>query len=149
MSGVFAPYAVTLGAGGPVAGLMAANIVDVCQSWQLQPAPWRALAGAVLPLLVLLLLGTLPWVDNWAQLGGLVFGALASMVFLPYITFGRWDKARKRCLLVLSLPAMAALLLVLALLFFSVQRAVTCGRFCDYVECVPYTATLCATAGSP
>ncbi len=88
-----------MGAGGSLAGLMGANIVDVCQSWQLQKAPWQAFFKALVPLVLLLMLGTLPWVDNWAQLGGLVFGTLASMVFLPYITFGRWDKFRKRCVL--------------------------------------------------
>ena len=38
-----------------------------------------------------------PGVDNWAHVGGFVFGLLASIVFLPYITFGAWDRLRKRC----------------------------------------------------
>lgn len=35
-----------------------------------------------------LLIGTFPYIDNWAHLGGFVFGIVSAIVFLPYITFG-------------------------------------------------------------
>lgn len=43
------------------------------------------------------MVGTLPFVDNFAHIGGLVFGIFAAMAFLPYITFGRWNRIRKAC----------------------------------------------------
>lgn len=51
---------------------------------------------------ILLFVGSLPFVDNYAQIGGLVFGMVAACVFLPYITFscgGNWTlRGRKICL---------------------------------------------------
>ena len=35
-------------------------------------------------------LGTLPFVDNFAHVGAFVFGVLSSIIFLPYVTFGKW-----------------------------------------------------------
>ncbi len=40
--------------------------------------------------------GTLPWFNNIAHVGGFVFGVLSAIVFLPFITFGKLDKYRKR-----------------------------------------------------
>jgi membrane associated rhomboid family serine protease len=33
-------------------------------------------------------IGTFPGIDNFAHLGGFVFGIVSAIVFLPYITFG-------------------------------------------------------------
>jgi len=40
--------------------------------------------------------GLLPYINNWAHIGGLVFGAVAGVVFLPTRAFSRWDRARKQ-----------------------------------------------------
>lgn len=96
MSAVFAPLQWTVGASGALYGLLACSLVDICQSWQVIQRPWRKFLVVLGEIIALMLIGTLPWVDNWAHIGGFVFGLFAAIVFLPYITFGRADKIRKR-----------------------------------------------------
>ncbi len=86
----------TMGASGAVYGFLGCMLVDLLQSWQILPDRWRQLFWLVLQIVAFMLLGTMPYIDNWAHVGGLIFGILASIVFLPYISFGKWDKWRKR-----------------------------------------------------
>ncbi len=39
---------------------------------------------------MILLVGLLPWFDNWAHIGGFFVGLFASCIFLPQINFGPW-----------------------------------------------------------
>lgn len=41
--------------------------------------PWGALRDLILFTLVLFLIGTLPWIDNWAHIFGFIFGLLISL----------------------------------------------------------------------
>ena len=94
-SAVFAPQMWTVGATGALFGLLACLFVDLFNSWPMLEHPWRRLAMLTFEFILFALVGTLPWVDNWAHIGGFVFGIFAAMIFLPFITFGRGDKARK------------------------------------------------------
>ncbi len=51
----------------------------------------------VIELVMSVCIGFLPWIDNWTHLGAFVYGMLAAVVFLPHITFGRWQRLRKMC----------------------------------------------------
>ena len=92
----------------PVGPLFAGvKIVETVTSWkQLESSqagrPKRQLAFYLLFAAGLIFVGSLPFVDNYAQIGGLVFGMVAACLFLPYITFscgGKWTLAgRKTCL---------------------------------------------------
>eukprot|EP00124_Ichthyophonus_hoferi_P003688 Ihof_evm1s336 gene=Ihof_evmTU1s336 len=57
--------------------------------------PWLELMKLTIVIFIALFIGTLPWVDNFAHLGGFAFGIFAALVFLPLISFGKWDKRRK------------------------------------------------------
>lgn len=74
--------------------------------------------------------------------GGILFGVPAAIIFVPYITFGKWDAARKRILLVICIPLLLILFLVGFLTFYLIATADFCG-FCHYINCVPYSPGLC------
>jgi len=54
-----------------------------------------------------------------------VFGVLASIVFLPYITFGKWDNRRKKILLLIGLGGLVGLYVLTFTLIYTEQ----------YVDC--------------
>ena len=60
-------------------------------------------------ILLSLFIGTLPWIDNWAHFGGFLFGMPAAVIFLPFITFGKWDRRRKLLLLAIAVPFLVIL----------------------------------------
>eukprot|EP00054_Salpingoeca_dolichothecata_P028540 m.217592 g.217592 ORF g.217592 m.217592 type:complete len:250 (+) comp26250_c0_seq4:150-899(+) len=141
-SAVFSATVPEVGASGAIYGLLGVTVVDLFQSWQVIPNPWSQFFKTMLQLIVFLGIGTLPWVDNFAHFGGFIFGVLASIIFLPYITFGKWDKVRKRCLLVICFPLLLVCFFILFVIFYEVQGTDFCPN-CKYIQCVPYTADLC------
>lgn len=96
-------------------------MVELGQSWQVVNHPWQELLKLVLLITFSLAVGLLPYVDNWSHLGGFVFGILASMVFLPYITFGKWDNRRKKLLLLIGLGGLVALYVLTFTLIYTEQ----------------------------
>ena len=63
-------------------------VVDLFQSWKLVKEPWKRLFWTLIETALYLAVGTLPFIDNWAHIGGFFFGVLAAIIFLPYLTFG-------------------------------------------------------------
>lgn len=88
-------------------------------------------------------IGTLPYIDNFSQIGGFIFGVLASFIFVPYITIGKWDRAKKLCLLCTAVPIILALYLVGFVVFYNLPDPDFCQPYCGYINCIPYTDTFC------
>lgn len=94
-------------------------------------------------LTLALVLGTLPFIDNFAQLGGFVYGLLCSVVVLPHITLGgEWHTRGRKILFFICLPLLFILFLLAIVYFYSVQsgfcsscRAFNCVRWHDDLEC--------------
>lgn len=101
----------------------------------------------------LILLGFIPYVDNWAHLGGFVFGFFISGVLVPYGDFKEvWlltnqkqedfkvYRTVKLLLIAFGIPALLLLYTLFILLLYVVQSTV--GIF-SFFTCIPFTDTLC------
>ena len=58
------------------------------QSWQIAVNRRSRLIKIIVLTVIALMVGTLPIIDNFAHVGGFLFGVPLSIIFLPYITFG-------------------------------------------------------------
>lgn len=74
--------------------------------------------------------------------GGLLFGVVAAVVFVPYITFGKFDTFRKRIVLAICLPLLIALFVAGLLTFYLIPDSSFC-EWCGYINCFPYVTDLC------
>ncbi|EGD81420.1 hypothetical protein PTSG_02140 [Salpingoeca rosetta] len=140
VSANFTPYQVSTGASPALYGLLGCLFVELFQSWQLLESPKKEFLKLFLIAIVALAVGLLPYIDNWSHLGGFAFGILSSIVFLPYITFGKWDAARKRTLILIALPGLVALITVLSILLAT--RTINCS-WCGLLNCYNFTETFC------
>ncbi|XP_072882675.1 inactive rhomboid protein 2-like isoform X3 [Hemitrygon akajei] len=139
-SAIFLPYRAEVGPAGSQFGLLACLFVELFQSWQILEKPWKALMKQLRILMVLFTVGLLPWIDNIAHIFGFLSGFLLSFAFLPYITFGRADKYRKRILIIGSLLMFVGLSASLVIWFYAYP--IYC-QWCEYLTCVPFTSTFC------
>ena len=73
-------------------GFFGILFVDVFQTWQIQKAPIRRLLGLVIQIVVFLGLGTLPWFNNLANIGGLCL--LLHLLRLSLIRVYLWNSRR-------------------------------------------------------
>lgn len=141
VSATLTPYQVASGASPACYGVLACLLVELFQSWQLLHSPCYELFKLLLLLVFALALGLLPYIDNWGNVGGLVFGALSALVFLPYITFGKWDAARKRILLVIGFVGVIVLMAMWNALLYTNQFS-SCS-WCTQFDCVDIVSGFC------
>lgn len=111
------------------------------QSYQMYRRPILAIAKLAGPILVLFILGLLPWFDNWAHLFGFIFGFLLAFALMPYVTFGKFDRHRKIINILVCLGLATVLFIVLILIFY-VAPLTTCDS-CQYFNCLPFTDDFC------
>ncbi|XP_039290855.1 inactive rhomboid protein 1 isoform X2 [Nilaparvata lugens] len=142
-SAIFVPYRAEVGPAGGQFGLLACLVVEVLNSWPMLRHPHSALAKLLAILVVLLLFGLLPWVDNFAHLFGFLFGFLLSYALLPFVSFGHYDRQKKIFLIWVCLVGSVLLLLLLVLLFYVIP--IYDCEACSYLTCLPLTRDLCAT----
>ncbi|KAK3586226.1 hypothetical protein CHS0354_025672 [Potamilus streckersoni] len=138
---IFVPYQVDVGPAGAQFGILACLFVEVLQSFQMLKKPGLAVLKITIPILVLFLLGLLPWIDNWAHTCGFIFGILIAFAILPYVSFGQWDRRRKIIGIVISLGGCILLFVLLVLLFYVVPLYSCPG--CQYFDCIPFTENFC------
>ncbi|XP_020899399.1 inactive rhomboid protein 1 isoform X2 [Exaiptasia diaphana] len=141
VSAILIPYQVEVGPSGSMFGIIACLFVELIQSWQMVNHPIIALFKLCGVVFLLLLVGLLPYVDNFAHMAGFMFGFFLAFIFIPYVTFGTWDKRRKRIQILVAFAVLIILFVVLFIIFLDTQTATCVG--CAYLNCVPFTVDFC------
>ncbi|XP_036395459.1 inactive rhomboid protein 2-like [Megalops cyprinoides] len=139
-SALFLPYRAEVGPAGSQFGLLACLFVELFQGWQMLEKPWKAFLKLLGIVLFLFLCGLLPWIDNIAHIFGFISGMLLSFAFLPYVTFGTFDKYRKRILILLSLLVYVGLLSSLVVWFYIYPIH---WHWLEHLTCLPFTNKFC------
>lgn len=119
--------------------------------------PWiEALKLFLFVLLPLFVIGLLPFVDNFAHIGGFVFGFFLSGIFVPYWAEKKaWENVSddvdskkdyvnlrkvKIAMIVIGIVLVVGLFLLFILLFYFYQY--THAVFA-YLNCVPFSSNFC------
>ncbi len=76
--------------GGAVFGLLAVLYVELFQFWQIVDKAWLELFKLTGFIIFLLLLGTLPYIDNFAQIGEKAVHVMKFLCGLHYIVVFVW-----------------------------------------------------------
>ncbi|XP_066519419.1 inactive rhomboid protein 2-like isoform X2 [Hoplias malabaricus] len=139
-SALFLPYRAEVGPAGSQFGLLACLFVELFQGWQMLEKPWKAFLKLLGIVLFLFFCGLLPWIDNIAHIFGFLSGMLLSFAFLPYVTFGTFDKLRKRVLILLSLLVYLGLFssLIVWFYFYPIN-----WHWLEHLTCLPFTSKFC------
>ena len=114
--------------------MVACLLLDLIQNWSLIKKPWWELFKMIANIIFSLLLGTLPYVDNLAHVGGFISGLMAGILFMPKIYFGKWDKRRKLLFMILAVPALATYFTFTTKSFYDGTNSC---EWCKYFNCIP------------
>ncbi|KAF9365536.1 hypothetical protein BGX34_009574 [Mortierella sp. NVP85] len=133
--GNFAPLlSPSMGASGAIFGLIGCLVLDLIQNWKLVVRPCWELTKLSIMIIVSFAFGLLPFLDNFAHIGGFVAGILSGLVFMPVVYFSKRDKFIKMGLRFIALP-LIILIIVLGLTNFY-KGANNCS-WCKYLSCLP------------
>ncbi|RKO98146.1 hypothetical protein CXG81DRAFT_11096 [Caulochytrium protostelioides] len=133
--GLFAgDMSVSVGCSGALYGLNACLVLDLIQNWGLIRRPKLELFKMTLSVIFSFVLGTLPYIDNMAHLGGFFTGIFSSLIFAPTMHFSKWDRRRKRFMTVISMPI---LVVIMFFMFYDFYRNTNRCPWCKYINCIP------------
>lgn len=150
---VLVVFLVQVGPGAALSGLLSIIVTDLAWEGTIFKSlrRYRSLVAGF--LLFLLFLGLLPFIDNYAHIGGFIVGLLSASMFVPY--FGQPLRAptsqlskdelralRMKNILRVSVAflSLLAYFIVLSIVFWVVQPE--CAS-CRYLNCIPLKKDYC------
>ena len=142
-----------VGPAGSILGIVAYFFVFLIFESPLLRRPWIEALKLVGVSALLLVLGLIPYVDNWAHIGGFVFGFIISGILVPYGDFKEmWKLTEQKeedfkvyfvIKLVMIFVGIPALLLLYTLFFLLLYVLQSAPAGFSFLTCVPFTDTLC------
>jgi len=138
-SAIFVPNFVTVGASGALFGIIGLWTIEIFKHFKLLQRPWFTLISCIIVILTSFGLGLLPYVDNYAHLGGYVAGLQLGMLLIPN---PRVDKKWKR-FMVFSIYILGAILFIatfvcmFCVLYLVKEPVSVWCPTCKYFNCIP------------
>ncbi|KAI0721378.1 rhomboid family-domain-containing protein [Cerioporus squamosus] len=129
----------SVGASGAIFGTVAVAWVDLFAHWRYQYQPGKKLVFMIIELIIGVAIGFIPYVDNFAHLGGLLMGLLVGMALYPIISPSTRHRSIVIGLRVLALPLIIVLFVVLIRNFYTSDPYQACS-WCRYLSCIPTSA---------
>jgi len=141
-----------VGPAGSILGIVAYFFVFLIFESPLLERPWIEALKLLGVCAFLFLLGLIPYIDNYAHIGGFIFGFLISGVLVPYGNYKEIQKLTnnkskdetfktiKLLMIFVGLPITILLYALFFVLLYVVQDTWT--GF-SYLTCIPFTSTLC------
>ena len=156
-------FVLQVGPAGGIFGIIAFFLIYTMYQAHRLVKPWLEALKLMIIIIILLCCGLFPFIDNFAHLGGFVFGILLSGIFAPYyrpldaeLAYYRdkhrreynpkkdWIQISKYIFIAAGLPLVIALYILFFVLFYVVQDA---WDGFQYLNCIPFTKTFCLNFG--
>ncbi|KIM48285.1 hypothetical protein M413DRAFT_22809 [Hebeloma cylindrosporum] len=129
----------SVGASGAIFGTVAVTWVDLLAHWKYQYRPVRKLIFMTLEVLIGFAMGYIPYVDNFAHIGGFVMGLLVGAVFYPVISETKRHRIIMWCFRLAAVPLAILLFVSLTRNFYTSDPYAACSG-CRYLSCIPSSA---------
>nr|GAT44117.1 predicted protein [Mycena chlorophos] len=126
----------SVGASGAIFGTVAVTWVDLFAHWKYRYRPGRKLAFMAVELVIGVAMGYIPFVDNFAHLGGFLMALLVGMTLYPIISETRRHKMIVLALRVVAIVLAIVLYVVLTRNFYESDPYAAC-EWCRYLSCFP------------
>jgi hypothetical protein len=143
MSCVFLPSQVGVGASGAIFGLFGAAWADLLHNWSLyRGQAWCVFFQLLFGTAFNLALGLVPFIDNFAHLGGFLTGVLMGFSMLVQKRYNAMGIEKMKTNKQLLLQAFAITIIpvayvsLLLCLYLQIDVAKSC-QWCQYISCVP------------
>jgi len=124
------------GASGAIFGTVAVEWVDLAFHWKLIYRPVRRLMFLIVDLILGVAMGYIPFIDNFAHLGGLFMGLFVAVVFYPVISTTKRHKMITWACRIAAIPIPIILFVVLTKNFYTGDPYSACSG-CRFLSCFP------------
>ncbi|CAA7258657.1 unnamed protein product [Cyclocybe aegerita] len=129
----------SVGASGAIFGTLAVTWVDLFAHWKFHYRPVKKLVFMTIELLIGFAIGYIPYVDNFAHIGGFVMGLLVATVFYPVISTTNRHRFIMWAFRLAAIPFAILLFVLLTRNFYTSDPYDACSG-CRYLSCIPSSA---------
>jgi membrane associated rhomboid family serine protease len=130
LSCVFVPELISCGTTGAVFGYIGMMVSDLIAKWRSVNAPKIQLALLLGVIVVVIILGLTPFIDNFMHIGGLIMGFLAAVMLMPALNFGKCEGRVHSIMALVSFPVMSLVYMISLVVFF--RRVDTDTSWCGW-----------------
>ncbi|KAI0639673.1 rhomboid-domain-containing protein [Trametes polyzona] len=129
----------SVGASGAIFGTIAVAWVDLFAHWRYTYQPGKKLVFMIIELIIGVAIGFIPYVDNFAHLGGLAMGLMVAMALYPIISPSNRHRIIVITLRLVAVPLAIVMFVVLIRNFYKADPYAACS-WCRYLSCIPSSA---------
>lgn len=126
----------SMGASGAIFGTVAVAWVDLFAHWKYQYRPVRRLIFMSIELIIGVAIGYIPFVDNFAHLGGFLMGLLVGTILYPVISVTGRHRLIMWSFRLAAIPVVVILYVLLTRNFYTSNPYAACSG-CRYLSCIP------------
>lgn len=136
LSACFLYNQIQAGASGAIFGQLGLMFVDVFVNWKRLQRPVVNLVAIIIIIILCVISGMMPGVDNFAHVGGLVVGLVGGFAFMPHLIKGkgRWARLIVVCITFPLLVAIFGGLLYLFYGYVAKGNNIDC-EWCESINC--------------
>ena len=137
------PRLLEAGASSSLLGLMSIYVMDIFTNWKLYDHPIRELIKWGIVGVIMLGVGLMPWLDNFAHIGGIIGGLLSSVIALP----NNYRAKKKRAVRIFGIVMLLVIYAAgLTIIYMDVDVNNYC-KWCEFLSCLPVGdwAAICST----
>lgn len=129
----------SVGASGAIFGTLAVTWVDLFAHWKIIYRPARRFFWMLVELIIGIAIGYIPYVDNFAHIGGFVMGLFIGTIFYPVISTSKRHKLIVWGFRLAAIPVAIILYTLLTRNFYTSDPYAACSG-CRYLSCLPRSA---------
>ncbi|KAI8334994.1 hypothetical protein BC941DRAFT_378335 [Chlamydoabsidia padenii] len=126
-----------MGCNPAIFGLFGCCVIDIIFMWRLICQPSRHLIKIMVFVVLGLLLGLLPGVDNFSQVGGFIGGLFIGVVSMPAVYYSKRYQIMISCIRFVSIIVYISLTVLLWRVFYQSDEPGKLCPFCQYLSCLP------------
>jgi membrane associated rhomboid family serine protease len=125
----------SVGASGAIFGTVAITWVDLFAHWKYHFRPVRRLVFQTIELLIGIAVGYIPYVDNFAHIGGFVMGLLVGTIFYPIISESKRHRLITWSFRIAAIPVAVLLFVLLTRNFYTSDPYAACSGYLLCLSC--------------
>ncbi|KAH9081996.1 rhomboid family-domain-containing protein [Lactarius deliciosus] len=129
----------SVGASGAIFGTLAVTWVDLFAHWKILDRPARRFFWMLVELIIGIAIGYIPYVDNFAHIGGFVMGLFVGTTFYPIISTTKRHRLITWGFRLAAIPIAIILYVLLIRNFYTSDPYAACSG-CRYLSCLPTSA---------
>lgn len=135
LSSIFLPTVLSVGGSGSLFGLLGAMLAALIKNWKVLRRPCTSIVFLLVAIFVNLFIGLLPYIDNFAHVGGLLAGLLFGLALIP--PSPRKNVCFNSFLAVVGGSTGFIALFVGFVLFYTQFDVHDWCAWCRYIDCLP------------